>query len=215
MDTDKEPGMTKRTHRTISMLAIGTLALTACGGDDDDATEDATEDTATDTTTDATPDATTPATTAADTTTPATPTTAAPTTATPATSAAPDATDAPMASGVVALADTELGQVIVDPEGFTLYMFVPDSEGVPTCTGPCAGSWPPYYAVGDAELTAAEGLDATLLSTVAHPDGGDMIKYGDWPLYYFAGDEAPGDVNGQGVNDVWYVVDATGAPVIN
>ena len=64
---------------------------------------------------------------------------------------------------------------------------------------------------------AAVALVATtaLLGTAAHPEGGTQVTYGGWPLYYFSGDSAPGDVNGQGQGDVWYVIDATGAPVDN
>ena len=34
-----------------------------------------------------------------------------------------------------------------------------------------------------------------------------------WPLYFFSGDSAPGDTNGQGVGDVWYVVGPDGAAI--
>ena len=47
----------------------------------------------------------------------------------------------------------------------------------------------------------------------AADDGSEQATYNGWPLYYFAQDSAPGDVNGQGVGDVWYVVDATGAMI--
>jgi predicted lipoprotein with Yx(FWY)xxD motif len=40
-----------------------------------------------------------------------------------------------------------------------------------------------------------------------------MITYNNWPLYHFAGDSAPGDTNGQGLNDVWFVVGADGEPI--
>ena len=59
--------------------------------------------------------------------------------------------------------------------------------------------------------TAGEGLDATKLTTVDRTDGTKQVKYGDWPLYYFAGDSAAGDANGQGLGEKWFVVDASGA----
>ena len=49
-----------------------------------------------------------------------------------------------------------------------------------------------------------------MFSLVANPEGGQQLKAGDWPLYTFAGDSAPGDVNGQGVNEVWFVVSPDG-----
>ena len=56
-------------------------------------------------------------------------------------------------------------------------------------------------------------LDASKLTTVDRTDGTKQVKYGDWPLYYFAGDSKAGDTNGQGVATKWYVVDATGAMI--
>ena len=54
-------------------------------------------------------------------------------------------------------------------------------------------------------------LDPALWSTVENPEAGAMLKIGDWPLYTFAADEAPGDVNGQGVGEVWYAVAPDGS----
>ncbi len=108
------------------------------------------------------------------------------------------------------VADSELGEILVDGEGRTLYMFQPDeATGEPTCYDQCAENWPPLVA--DGEPTVGEGLDDSLVTTVPRTDdAGDQVKYGDWPLYYFANDEAPGDTNGQGVGGVWFVVDPEG-----
>jgi predicted lipoprotein with Yx(FWY)xxD motif len=122
-------------------------------------------------------------------------------------SEAPAASE-PAAAATVGLADSSLGQILVDAEGRTLYAFTKDTDGTPTCYDDCAANWPPLLADGDA--TPGEGLDASLLTTVARTDGTMQVKYGDWPLYYFAADAAPGDTNGQGVNSVWYVVGADG-----
>lgn len=110
--------------------------------------------------------------------------------------------------------DSSLGEVIVDPEGNTLYMFMPDQEadGEPTCYEDCAATWPPLEATGDP--VAGDGLDATLLGSVERTDGMTQVTYNDLPLYYFSGDEAAGDTNGQGLNDVWWVVSADGEPIM-
>lgn len=102
-----------------------------------------------------------------------------------------------------------LGEVLVDGEGMTLYMFDPDMQGESTCYDECATTWPPL--VGPA--SAGEGADDSKLGSVARDDGTQQVTYDGWPLYYFARDEAPGDVNGQAVNDVWWVLDADGEPV--
>jgi predicted lipoprotein with Yx(FWY)xxD motif len=113
----------------------------------------------------------------------------------------------------IKLADSSLGQIIVDGADKTLYMFVPDEAGTPTCYDECATAWPPLLADDAASVTAGTGLDASKITVVDRTDGGKQVKYGNWPLYYFANDAAAGDVNGQGLNEVWYVVGADGEPI--
>jgi predicted lipoprotein with Yx(FWY)xxD motif len=110
----------------------------------------------------------------------------------------------PDTPAVIAIVPSELGDIMVDAAGRTVYGFTNDEDGMPTCEGGCAEAWPPVIVDGP-ELPA--GLDAALFSVVARPDGTMQLKAGTWPLYTFAGDEAPGDVNGQGSGDVWFVLD--------
>ena len=130
-------------------------------------------------------------------------------------SAAPSeaASEAPSAAAGVslALADSALGKILVDGDGKTLYMFTPDEAGQPTCYDDCAGAWPPLTA--DAAPTAGAGLDASLITLVARTDGTQQVKYGEYPLYYFSGDAAAGETNGQGLNEKWYVVGADGEEI--
>jgi predicted lipoprotein with Yx(FWY)xxD motif len=136
----------------------------------------------------------------------------APTEATTEATAAPteattEATTAPAAESVeVGLADTSLGSVLVDGSGMTLYAFLNDTAGSSTCYDQCADNWPALLG----EAVAGTGLDSALFGTTERTDGTVQVVYGDWPLYYFAGDSAAGDVNGQDVGDVWYVVGADG-----
>jgi predicted lipoprotein with Yx(FWY)xxD motif len=117
------------------------------------------------------------------------------------------------AAATIEVASASLGDILADPDGNTLYMFVPDQEedGEPTCYDDCAEAWPAFEATG--ELTAGEGLDQSLLASVDRTDGTSQVTYNDLPLYYFSGDEAAGDTNGQGLMDVWYVVSPEGEPV--
>jgi predicted lipoprotein with Yx(FWY)xxD motif len=111
-------------------------------------------------------------------------------------------------NAVVHTAETHLGTILVDQAGFTLYAFLNDTEGESTCTGDCLANWPVVPAPeGDLNVGA---LDAALFSTVENPEAGPMLKMGDWPLYTFAADAAPGDINGQGVGGVWFVVGPSG-----
>ena len=181
--------------RSLASLAVLTLVVTACGGDAAD-----------DTTPETTPPVTTPE------TEPAADTTMAPpeTTTAPETTAAPDTTTAETPSGeAVGLADSGLGSILVDAEGNTLYLFTPDAQGESTCYDACADNWPAL--TGD--VTAGEGVDGSLLGTTERTDGSVQVTYNGWPLYYFANDAAPGDTNGQGINDVWFAVDAAGDAV--
>jgi predicted lipoprotein with Yx(FWY)xxD motif len=187
----------------LVLLAAGTVTLAACGSDNSSTSSGATVAPAASATTAA---AATTATTAASGYGGgyATPTTTAKPAA--ATTAAPAATGAT----AITLADSSLGKVIVDSNGLTLYAFLKDTAGTPTCAGACATAWPAAIATGTP--TAGAGITGAL-TTVALPDGSKQLKLGDWPLYRFSGDAAKGDTNGQGTGTLWYVVGADGKPI--
>lgn len=133
----------------------------------------------------------------------------------PASEPASEAPASAAASGGAAVtelkvAESSLGQIITDGAGMTLYAFTPDEAGTPTCYDGCAEAWPPVVGGDTTGITVGAGMDATKLSTVERTDGIRQLKYGTWPLYYFANDAAAGDVNGQGLNEVWYVIAPSG-----
>ncbi len=107
----------------------------------------------------------------------------------------------------VMLADSSFGQILVDGDGNTLYMYAPDSPDAATCTGGCASAWPPYLF--DGVPSVGEGLSGDLFTTVPG-EGGSQLAYNGHPLYHFSGDSAPGDTNGQGSGGVWFILDADG-----
>jgi predicted lipoprotein with Yx(FWY)xxD motif len=107
--------------------------------------------------------------------------------------------------------DSALGTILTDSDGNTLYVFLADTDGESTCYDECADNWPALRARG--ELEAGDGVDAALLGTIERTDGVLQVTYAGQPLYFFAGDQQPGDTNGQDVGDVWYVVAPDGAPV--
>lgn len=108
----------------------------------------------------------------------------------------------------VATGETDVGPVLVNAMGLTLYAFMKDTEGEPTCVDDCAATWPPAIVDGEPDVG---DLDASLFTVVEHPEG-SQLKAGDRPLYTFAGDAAPGDVNGQGVGGFWFAVAPDGSP---
>ena len=114
----------------------------------------------------------------------------------------------PAAAALVRTAKTELGVVLVDAKGRTLYGFTKDVDGTSTCNGGCATAWPASLVTGD--VTVGDGLARDLFTVVDRADGTKQLKAGKWPLYTFSGDAAPGDTNGQGSGGTWFVVGADG-----
>ncbi|MBA9002548.1 MULTISPECIES: hypothetical protein [Thermomonospora] len=105
--------------------------------------------------------------------------------------------------------DPELGKIVVDGQGRTLYRFDKDSADPPAsnCEGQCAQAWPPVTTADEATV---KGLDPELVGTVQRSDGTKQVTLGGWPLYRYAKDTQPGDTKGQGVQGTWYVSTPTG-----
>jgi LPXTG-motif cell wall-anchored protein len=99
--------------------------------------------------------------------------------------------------------DPKLGAYFVDANGMTLYLFKKDSPNTTVCYSGCAQAWPPLAATG--ALTLPDGVPGTL-GTITRTDGTSQVTYNGTPLYHFAQDKAPGDVKGQGLGSVWYVL---------
>ncbi|HEX9358890.1 MAG TPA: hypothetical protein VF933_34395 [Streptosporangiaceae bacterium] len=99
------------------------------------------------------------------------------------------------------------GPFLTNGSGRAVYLWSADSMNKSTCSGACAGAWPPVTATG--KVTAADGAKAADLGTITRSDGTKQVTYGGHPLYYFAGDSGPGQTNGQG-NDgfgaKWWLV---------
>ncbi len=132
--------------------------------------------------------------------------------------AAPAATDdAPAASAdeaeapaavSISTGSTDAGDVLVNDAGLSLYGFLPDEGGTPTCGGGCAEAWPPIM-LPSADLP--EGLDPSIFGVTDGIDGGSQLMAGGWPLYLFAGDAAAGDISGQGSGGNWFLVAPDGS----
>jgi predicted lipoprotein with Yx(FWY)xxD motif len=122
---------------------------------------------------------------------------------------------------VTVMESEQFGSYLTDGEGRTLYLFVNEemeageermTEGVRANAAPCAGgclqAWPPLTG----EATAGEGVDDELLYT-ADVGGTMQAVYNGWPLYYFANDAEPGQINGQGrgrAPTIWYILSPEG-----
>ncbi len=196
----KHPSSRSSSRTVLAVAGVVLLGLTAaCGDDDDSADTTAAAITAAPSASEA------PAATAA----PSATTEAPAATDAPAGSEAPAGSAAPAGESQVNVADSSLGQILVDGGGMTLYMFVPDNQGPSTCTGGCADAWPGLPG----PATAGDGVTGTLGTATRPDDSSEQVTINGWPLYRFAQDTAPGDVNGQDSGDKWYVLDASGTPV--
>lgn len=135
------------------------------------------------------------------------PTTSPPTTVAP-TAATTTATPAtPPEFGDVTVSVSADGMYLVDEEGFSLYLFTLDDSRTSSCTGPCAESWPPLLG----SPVAGEGVEAELLGNAERGNGAIQVTYAGHPLYTHSGDAVPGDTEGHGFNDVWFLVGPDGA----
>ena len=94
-----------------------------------------------------------------------------------------------------------VGKFLTDAKGMTLYIFKKDSPGKSACAGPCVEKWPLYSRQN---VSVPEGVNAGDFGTITREDGQPQTSYKGMPLYYFAGDKAPGDVQGQGMGGVWF-----------
>ena len=109
-----------------------------------------------------------------------------------------------------------VGNVLVTRKGYALYMFEPDHRRAVTCTGVCAGTWPPLMLPAGAALAAGPGVKASLLSSDPAPGGARVVTYGGWPLYTYTGDVEPGQATGQAIDlngGEWYVLRPSGTPL--
>jgi predicted lipoprotein with Yx(FWY)xxD motif len=106
-------------------------------------------------------------------------------------------------------AESDLGTIVVDDAGMTVYVFDQDEpgSGESTCSGPCLANWPPVTA-GE-ELPALDGVTGEV-ETITGTDGSTQVTLNGWPLYYYVGDQAAGDTTGQAVQDVWWVIGPDG-----
>jgi predicted lipoprotein with Yx(FWY)xxD motif len=106
---------------------------------------------------------------------------------------------------VVAVGSVDgVGDVLVDAEGFTLYIFTNDGENSSSCSGACATTWPPL-TTDATEIATPDGVTGAF-TVFDRGDGTMQVAFDGMPLYRYAPDTAPGQANGEGVGGVWFVV---------
>ena len=118
----------------------------------------------------------------------------------------------PSSAVTVKAVSSPLGTILVDQDGKTLYLFEADSMNKSNCSGGCLTLWPAVTANGKA--TAGNGVSAGMIGTAT---GSSQVTYAGHPLYWFSGDTAAGDTNGEGLTDfggAWYAVSPAGKSVV-
>jgi predicted lipoprotein with Yx(FWY)xxD motif len=106
---------------------------------------------------------------------------------------------------------TPLGKTLVDANGRTLYLFEGDKRNMSRLSNAGLAVWPRFVATG--AVTAGKGVQPAMLGRTTTPRGVRQVTYNGHPLYYYAGDNAPGDTRGQALNQfgaLWYVLGPAG-----
>ena len=114
--------------------------------------------------------------------------------------------------GIVSAAKVgDLGTVLVTSQGLTLYDFHKDKGGTSACYGACAGAWPPLLTEGNPQAQGA--AERSMLGTTKRNDGTLQVTYNGWPLYTYVADKAPGEANGNDIDQFgaeWYALQPDG-----
>ena len=116
----------------------------------------------------------------------------------------------------IQLRHTEVGKVLVDSSGFTVFRFSKDPRNSDTCVkiSGCTNLWPPLMSSG--RPIAGPGVRAALLSTIKLPGGGRQVTYAGHPLYRYSAATEKGEtgyVGAQQFGGSWYALNSAGGSV--
>jgi predicted lipoprotein with Yx(FWY)xxD motif len=112
------------------------------------------------------------------------------------------------------ITDSDYGRILANGRGRALYLFTADEGKASTCAGDCATAWPPYIV--KRKPVARPGVRSGLIGTTGRSDSRLQATYAGHPLYFYVGDNEPGEVLCQAVNEFggfWYVLQANGKAV--
>jgi len=107
-------------------------------------------------------------------------------------------------SSLQLLDNANIGKYLADSKGMALYYFTKDQPGKSNCSGQCLVNWP---AFSSKDFQVPKGFNKSDFGTIKREDNGvEQVTYKGYPLYYYISDKAKGDVTGQAVGNVWYIV---------
>jgi predicted lipoprotein with Yx(FWY)xxD motif len=128
--------------------------------------------------------------------------------------AAPSAAAAKARGPKLTITDSDYGSILANGRGRALYLFTADSGKASSCSGDCATAWPPYIV--KRKPVAGPGVKAGKIGVTRRSDGRLQATYAGHPVYFYVGDNEPGEVLCQAVNEFggfWYVLRASGRAV--
>jgi predicted lipoprotein with Yx(FWY)xxD motif len=119
-------------------------------------------------------------------------------------------TDEPAGPATVSVASTGIGDVLVGPDGKTLYLYASDQGTTSAVPANILSAWPPLTVESADAVVAGEGVDESKLGTAPQPDGSIWVTYNGHLLYGFSGDPGPGDTTGHKLGNVWFALTPAG-----
>ena len=108
---------------------------------------------------------------------------------------------------------TNVGTILANARGFTVYAFTKDGRNRNACVAirGCSSVWPAVS--GGSRVTLGPGVRRALVGTITLPNGTKQLTYGGHPLYTYVADSGPGQtsyVNFLQFGGRWPAVDAAG-----
>lgn len=106
--------------------------------------------------------------------------------------------------------------MLVNGQGHTLYIFIPDKHKQVTCLSTCAQIWPPVKVASAQKPTTSGQARSSLLGSDPDSEGGRVLTYAGWPLYTYISDSEPDAATGQALNangGLWYVLSPAGTVI--
>jgi predicted lipoprotein with Yx(FWY)xxD motif len=143
----------------------------------------------------------------------AAPSSTAPSSTAPSSTAPSSTAPSSTASGSTLALKTASGKAgiwLTNSAGRALYIYTKDKGTTSECYGACAAAWPPLTTTGQVTISGKYSVSKDLGFTT-RTDGTKQVTYGGHPLYYFKGDTASGQTNGEGAEGVWFII----GPVAN
>jgi predicted lipoprotein with Yx(FWY)xxD motif len=118
-------------------------------------------------------------------------------------------------NATVSLRKTNLGMILVNARGHTIYLFAKDRKGKSSCNGSCARFWPPV--ISKSTPIGGSGIKPSLLGRTRRSNGTMQVTYNKHPLYTYALDKRAGQTKGEGSSFFgakWWAVSASGRAVV-